>query len=504
MIQKHVKTSKPKRHHHEARQDKTSTALSKDSVIVVDGVQWKVLPWYTLPPPIVLHKVVHNVFAATTGRRILTCTGIVALLFFGRHRLLQAVAKTEAKLAHLARECSAALETGTLNASEAGKTPAAAAGAMAPPSPGSVSLLTAIVGGSSAVAALSSVLSWARRSWWELLMKEDHQSTLHVPADSVVTQRLLGLIGGVDNVMFSTAKAPVPVGLPVAFAKPREELCTAMLDCGPAIGRVVVKFSTGSGGVQHATQGSCSVSLSLAPTTGVACDAVRMELLARACMIMQPKLGQSSIMSVPFFQTWENSTWKPSCVVPRRSLPELEFLLTSKETPAISTSVRAFVTRFREFTKRTQAKWEKQFSDEKDGGSTVLVAPSHDVNAAFERGHMGVLLSGPMGVFKTSLIYAAAWDCGWNVFVVKMESGQQSGTFLTAMSCIPPRSIVLFDDVDAGAFDVASRQPEDNKLTSKVYGSSATLSALLSVLDGSYSLFRRLNFQFGCREITMP
>lgn len=97
----------------------------------------------------------------------------------------------------------------------------------------------------------------------------------------------------------------------------------------------------------------------------------------------------------------------------------------------------------------------------------------------------GYLFSGPPGTGKTSTATAIAGEFGLDLYEVKVPSIGSDGDLEQMFQEIPPRCIVLLEDIDCvwvGREPRSERQMNDSDSTSS--NSSVTLSGLLNVLDG--------------------
>jgi chaperone BCS1 len=92
----------------------------------------------------------------------------------------------------------------------------------------------------------------------------------------------------------------------------------------------------------------------------------------------------------------------------------------------------------------------------------------------------GILLSGPAGTGKTSLIRAIASDRGKDLRIINC-SATSDLSILAAMSEVPEDSIILLEDFDS--IDVTKSREENGKVVT--FG--MTLSGLLNALDGVFS-----------------
>lgn len=97
----------------------------------------------------------------------------------------------------------------------------------------------------------------------------------------------------------------------------------------------------------------------------------------------------------------------------------------------------------------------------------------------------GYLLYGPPGCGKSSFIMALAGELEYNICILNLnERGLTDDKLNVLLSCVPPRSIVLLEDVDA-AF-VKREATNDNY--------RITFSGLLNCLDGVASTEERIVF----------
>jgi chaperone BCS1 len=104
--------------------------------------------------------------------------------------------------------------------------------------------------------------------------------------------------------------------------------------------------------------------------------------------------------------------------------------------------------------------------------------------------HRGYLFYGPPGTGKTSLVSALGCHFGLSIYVVKLaEFNDRSLT--NAVSRIPFRSIVLFEDIDCAKSRESRTAKSSSSGEAKDEGSAltlgVTLSGLLNVLDGFHA-----------------
>ena len=88
--------------------------------------------------------------------------------------------------------------------------------------------------------------------------------------------------------------------------------------------------------------------------------------------------------------------------------------------------------------------------------------------------HRGHLYAGPPGTGKTSVARAIASHHGMDVFYIPLRDVEQDGALLRMVARVPPRSMLLFEDVDV--FSAATKRDDNAERVS--------LSGLLNALDG--------------------
>lgn len=86
----------------------------------------------------------------------------------------------------------------------------------------------------------------------------------------------------------------------------------------------------------------------------------------------------------------------------------------------------------------------------------------------------GILLYGPPGTGKTSIIQAMSTKYGANIYLVNLNSFERGYDLVTALSRIPSRSFIVFEDIDCNESTHSREESKNNKL----------LGYVLSVLDG--------------------
>jgi chaperone BCS1 len=102
----------------------------------------------------------------------------------------------------------------------------------------------------------------------------------------------------------------------------------------------------------------------------------------------------------------------------------------------------------------------------------------------------GYLLHGPPGSGKSSFIQSLAGELEYNICIMNLsELGMTDDRFAHLLNNIPPRSIILLEDVDAAFSDRTT-----NDSIKQGYDSTLTLSGLLNGLDGVVAAEERMVF----------
>lgn len=104
--------------------------------------------------------------------------------------------------------------------------------------------------------------------------------------------------------------------------------------------------------------------------------------------------------------------------------------------------------------------------------------------------HRGYLLHGPPGTGKTSLVSALGGHFGLSIYVINLSEFNDR-SLMNAVSRVPKRSIVLFEDIDCtGSSESRERSnidPEEKREDQVAAMLGVTLSGLLNVLDGLHA-----------------
>lgn len=115
----------------------------------------------------------------------------------------------------------------------------------------------------------------------------------------------------------------------------------------------------------------------------------------------------------------------------------------------------------------------------------------------------GYLLYGVPGAGKTSIIQALAGHFGLNIYVISLaRRGLDDSSLVDMINGIPPKSIILMEDIDAAFTHSATRETsgEDAAAAANpasslaMSASSITLSGLLNAIDGVQAQPGRLLF----------
>lgn len=118
----------------------------------------------------------------------------------------------------------------------------------------------------------------------------------------------------------------------------------------------------------------------------------------------------------------------------------------------------------------------------------------------------GYLLYGVPGAGKTSIIQALAGHFGLNIYVISLaRRGLDDSGLVDMINSIPPRSIILMEDIDAAFTHSANREqptgddanaagPNAGPSSLAMSASSITLSGLLNAIDGVQAQPGRLLF----------
>jgi hypothetical protein len=89
----------------------------------------------------------------------------------------------------------------------------------------------------------------------------------------------------------------------------------------------------------------------------------------------------------------------------------------------------------------------------------------------------GILLYGEAGTGKTTLCRAVASYMNYNIHIINLKSYKEEEDLIDRIASIPPKSVILFEDIDCVVGDRESSN-EDNKTKLKI------LDTLLNIIDG--------------------
>lgn len=96
--------------------------------------------------------------------------------------------------------------------------------------------------------------------------------------------------------------------------------------------------------------------------------------------------------------------------------------------------------------------------------------------------HRGYLFYGPPGTGKTSLVKALATEFNLDVYSMKPNDYDTESALERAIFSIPPRSILLLEDVDTAG--IAKDREKEEKRKGPRIGNSVGAGALLNAIDG--------------------
>jgi hypothetical protein len=100
---------------------------------------------------------------------------------------------------------------------------------------------------------------------------------------------------------------------------------------------------------------------------------------------------------------------------------------------------------------------------------------------------LGFLFSGTPGCGKSSTVYAIARQFEMNIYKLNAESVSTRDSLLAAISSVPPKSIVLFEDIDCVSIMHQRKEPKSDELSvmKQTTHDTVTLSDILDILDGN-------------------
>lgn len=97
--------------------------------------------------------------------------------------------------------------------------------------------------------------------------------------------------------------------------------------------------------------------------------------------------------------------------------------------------------------------------------------------------HTGLLLYGPPGTGKTSIVKGLSSEFSMDIYHTNLRSMEDDQQLFDEFASIPPRSLILLEDIDVATPSVGDRVRGDGDIES----SGITPSGLLNVLDGTMS-----------------
>jgi chaperone BCS1 len=104
----------------------------------------------------------------------------------------------------------------------------------------------------------------------------------------------------------------------------------------------------------------------------------------------------------------------------------------------------------------------------------------------------GYLLYGPPGTGKSSFIQSLAGELDYNICIMNLsDQGMTDDRFAHLLNNLPPKCIILLEDIDAAFVD---RSSANSTISSTHRTNSLTLSGLLNGLDGVVAAEERIVF----------